>query len=187
MSRDDGFAIADVATGHFDDPKVRKLWRLLGDPDAMTRALVVHFAVLLGSWGEGRRVTVDEAVPVWLTVSDETLAALRSAGLIDRQGRLPRRSWDSWYGPAARRREAARAAGAEGNRIRWGARDKEATGSRSGGDPRPYRTVPTDPSIARAPARRRGGAARIDQGPTSLGEALKGTPLGEAFAAKERG
>ena len=58
MSRDGGFPIADVATAHFNDPKVRRLWRVLGDPDMMARAMTLHFAVILASWGEGRRVTV---------------------------------------------------------------------------------------------------------------------------------
>jgi hypothetical protein len=183
MSRDGGFPIADVATGHFNDPKVRRLWRVLGDSDAMARALTVHLAVVLASWGEGRRMTVDESAPFWLSVSEESIAALRKVGLLDRQGRLPRRSWDSWYGPAVERRDSTR--------ERWrraNARRKEvADGSPRGRNDDtastvPYRTVPSEPSSARAPARRGRGGAR--NGPTSLGEALKGTPLGDQIAAK---
>src|SRR3990167_7508414 len=57
VSRDAGFAIADVASDHLDDDKVRKLWRLLGSQPEMCAAVTLHLAVILSSWREGRRVT----------------------------------------------------------------------------------------------------------------------------------
>jgi len=109
MSREDGFDVADVATGHLDDPKVKALWRSLApDQDRMSRALMLHVATLLASWRQGQRVTVTEAVPVWLDPDAELVAALVDARLLDRTGRIPPRSWRSWYGPAADRRDKLR-------------------------------------------------------------------------------
>jgi hypothetical protein len=112
MSREDGFDVADVATGHLDDPKVKALWRAVApDQDRMSRALTLHLSVLLASWRQGARVTVAEAVPVWLDPDAELVATLQAVGLLDRTGKLPTRSWKGWFGPAWERREARREAG----------------------------------------------------------------------------
>jgi len=117
MSREDGFDVADVATGHLDDPKVKALWRAVApDQDRMSRALTLHLSVLLASWRQGARVTVAEAVPVWLDPDAELVATLQAVGLLDRTGKLPVRSWKGWFGPAWDRREKRRAAGALGGR-----------------------------------------------------------------------
>ena len=117
MSREDGFDVADVATGHLDDPKVKALWRAVApDQDRMSRALTLHLSVLLASWRQGQRVTVAEAVPVWLDPDAELVATLQAVGLLDRTGKLPARSWKGWFGPAWDRREKRRAAGALGGR-----------------------------------------------------------------------
>ena len=63
MSRDDGFAIADMDSGYFEDAKMRDLWQRLRDPDRMARALCLHSATLLASWRAGERVTVTQAAP----------------------------------------------------------------------------------------------------------------------------
>lgn len=122
MSRDDGFDIADVATGLYDDPKVKKLWRALGDETRMTHAMTLHMATLLASWRHGTRVTVDEAVPVWLTPDASLVTELQAAGLLDRQARIPARSWKGWFHPVVERREAVR--------ERW----RRANDKRRGGD-----------------------------------------------------
>jgi hypothetical protein len=57
---------------------------------------------------QGCRVTVDEAVPVWLEPDAELVAALVAVKLLDKVGRLPVRSWNSWFGPAAGRRDTLR-------------------------------------------------------------------------------
>ncbi len=114
MSRDDGFTVADVATGLLDDPKVKALWRDLRDQGRMGHALALHMATLLASWRQGSRVRVDEAAPVWMECDAELVAALVKVRLLDRQGRLPVRSWDGWFGPANSRREARREAGRTG-------------------------------------------------------------------------
>ena len=117
MSREDGFDVADVATGHLDDPKVKALWRSLApDQDRMSRALALHLATLLASWRQGCRVTVTEAVPVWLDPDESLVKALTDARLLDRTGRIPPKSWRGWFGPAWERREKRRKAGALGGR-----------------------------------------------------------------------
>jgi hypothetical protein len=160
MSRDDGFDVADVNTGHLDDPKVRSLWRALGpDQDAMSRALLLHFATILASWRQGCRVPVDEAVPVWLDPDAALVDALRAAGLLDRSGKLPARSWKGWFSPAWERREVRRESGRLGGLRAKGQRpvsdaiamlqapDSGATPDRPTG--RSVRTVRQDrPSVA---------------------------------------
>lgn len=189
MGRDDGFPIADVAVGLLDDDKVRKLWRLLGDQSAMCEAMTTHQAVLLASWGAGRRATIDEACPLWLSPSRPVLDALASVGLLDGKGRIPAKAWSAWFGPAATRRDAARAAGREGNRIRWGqGRDSGATpdpiGSRS---PSGRQAGPSDIHTVPSSARPRSPRGRAVGGPSTLGEALAGTAFGAAIGldAKE--
>ena len=118
MSRDDGFDVADMNTGHLDDPKVKALWRALApDQAAMSRALLLHLATLLASWRQGSRVTVDEAVPVWLAPDGELVAALQSVRVLDKSRRVPTHSWTGWFGPAWNRREARREAGRKGGQA----------------------------------------------------------------------
>ena len=118
MSRDDGCDVAAVATGHLDAPRVKALWRELApDQDRMSRALMLHFATLLASWRQGCRVTVDEAVPVWLEPDAELVAALVKVRLLDRTRRVPLHSWKGWFGPAWDRREARREAGRKGGQV----------------------------------------------------------------------
>jgi len=117
MSRDDGFVIADVSVHLYDDDKVKQLYRELGgDLGRMGHAMMLLEATLLSSWRDGRRRTVYEAAPIWLTVDDELVAALVKVGLLDRSHRKPLRSWTAWFGPAWERREKRRRSGALGGR-----------------------------------------------------------------------
>jgi hypothetical protein len=155
VSRDDGFAIADVDTGLLDDAKVRALWRLLGEPTAMCHALTIREAVLLASWREGHRVTAETSAPVWLPLPTTLLDALVTVGLLDRSHRMPRRSWDSWFGPAYARREERREAGRRGGLAKAKRSSSSATATL-------YPSVPSSsiPSVpSRARPRERGGAA----------------------------
>lgn len=108
MSRDDGFDVADVSTSLLDDPKVRDLWRALGDQGRMGHAVTLYAATVLASWRHGRRVTVTESTPIWLDADETLVIALRDVKLLDRTGRIPLRSWNGWFGPAAGRRERLR-------------------------------------------------------------------------------
>lgn len=118
MSRDDGFAIADVDTSFFADPKVVALARRLRDPVQTAAHLALYQALVLGSWGAGARITFDDAVPAWwFEPVDEIRSNLAAVGLIDAAGRIPKRAWTSWYLPAHTRREARRESGRLGGRV----------------------------------------------------------------------
>lgn len=180
MSRDDGFPVADVSTSHLDDPKVRALWRELGpDQGRMARALVLHLAVVLASWGHGCRVTVHEASPVWQEIDPVLVDALVSARLLDRAGRIPIRSWNGWFGPAATRRETLR--------ERW----RRANTKRTQGDsaatariPRGKNDVPLPPSVPSDRTVRPARARARDEAPSNgaNGEKRPGA-LRDAMAA----
>lgn len=116
MSRDDGFAIADIDTGYFTDDKVNRLWRRLQDVSKMCEALAIHQAVVLGSWASGRRRTVVETVPLWLVPDVDLVGHLMAVGLLDRSQRVPAKSWASHFGPASARRDLRRQAGAKGGK-----------------------------------------------------------------------
>ena len=118
MSRDEGFAIADVDVGLFDDLKLKKLWRGLRDSGLMCQAVTIFLATLLASWGAGERCVADEATPVWLDPDPEIIAALQAAGLLDAEGRIPEQAWTSWYEPARARRDDARLRGQIGGLMR---------------------------------------------------------------------
>jgi hypothetical protein len=153
MSREDGFDVADVATGHLDDPKVKALWRALApDQDRMSRALTLHLATLLASWRQGARVTVWEAVPVWLEPDENALKALTDARLLDKTGRIPVRSWKSWFGPAADRRDKLRDKWRRANERRVLSTPRRNRGGTAAEPPDPS-DRPSGPSVRRAPAR----------------------------------
>lgn len=169
MSRDDGFAIADVSTGMLDDPKVKALWRELGpDEGRMSHAIALYTATLLASWHHGARVTVEEAAPVWLTVDADLVGALVHVHLLDRTRRLKVSSWKHWFDPVASRRDAARERWRRANekrnkvptRLPRGANGGTATDrsvrtgpSGPSGPDRTSPSLPTGPSPTRAPAR----------------------------------
>src|SRR5262245_9075209 len=117
MSRDEGFAIADVDVGYLDDPKVRRLIRSTtgeSDDSLVARCVVLHVAVLLASWRGGDRVAVDDAAPIWLSDVPDLVERLAAAGLLDDTGRIPEGPWESWFGPARDRRNAKREGGRKG-------------------------------------------------------------------------
>ena len=177
MSRDDGFAVADLSTDLLDDPKVKALWRDLGDQGRMGHALTLYTATVLASWRAGARVTLADAAPVWLEIDGELVAALVRVKLLDRTGRVPLKSWKGWFGPAADRRDKLR--------TKWRRANERRSTSVHGGTaavpPPPYRpSVRQDrPSDARA-----GETAQRANGrrPTPLADLV--TP--EAMAALKR-
>lgn len=173
MGRDDGFAIADIAVGHLDDDKVRKLWRLLApDSAAMSEALMLHLAAVLASWGSGRRVTLDEAAPLWLPVDERLAGLLVDVGLLDRSRKVPSRSFTRWYGPAAARREARKAAGSLGGKAKA---KRTSSDARASLYPSGRQAGPSVPSESDRPKRARRepstGSPRGGE-PTKLRDAL---------------
>jgi hypothetical protein len=114
MSRDDGFAIADISTSTLEDVKFRALWRTLNEPGTMSQAVVIYLATLLESWKSGERVCAEVAAPMWVANADTIASILSSVGLLDAQGMVPEHVWDNWFGPAYSRREEKRKAGSIG-------------------------------------------------------------------------
>lgn len=118
MSRDDGFQIADVDTGLYEDPKVKALARRLRDPIQTAVHVALFEALLLGSWGAGERIELEEAAPAWWTEPvDEVRANLTAVEMIDAEGRIPELAWGRWFGPAYDRRQKRRASGAKGGQT----------------------------------------------------------------------
>lgn len=155
MSRDDGFAIADVATDLLDDPKVRRLARATNDEGLTARCLVAYVAVVLASWRLGERVTLEDAAPLWLTGLDDVGERLRTFDLLDISNVIPEPTWDNWFGVAWDRREERRASGRKGGLAKARNRPSTATAepqhSRSDALPVPsVPSVPTVPTVARA-------------------------------------
>lgn len=109
MSRDEGFAIADVSTSHFEDDKVKALWRAVRpDEAAMNAAMTLHEATMLASWRDGKRMTAEDAAPAWMMDVATPTAHLTAHGLLDADGKVPRKSWNVWFGVAKKRREQTR-------------------------------------------------------------------------------
>jgi hypothetical protein len=125
MSRDDGFAVADMDSGYFEDAKMRDLWQRLRDPDQMARATCLHTAVLLASWRQGERVTVAQACPLWLALEPVLIETLKAAKLLDRTGKIPHASFTQWFGAAFARREIRREAGRMGGQASGFARSAQ--------------------------------------------------------------
>ena len=113
VDRSAGFAIADIDSGLLEDPKVRKLARRLRADNDLGAALLVYIATMLGSWGEGRRLTAVEAES-WVEPTPERVAQLQEVGLLDEAARIPAHAWARWFEPAFRRRDAMRVAGKKG-------------------------------------------------------------------------
>ena len=125
MSREDGFQVADIDSGYFEDAKMRDLWQRLHDPDQMARATCLHASTLLASWRQGERVTVTQACPLWLTVDPALVAALKSAKLLDKTGRIPLDAFVQWFGAAFSRRDIRREAGRTGGQASGRARSTD--------------------------------------------------------------
>jgi hypothetical protein len=118
MSRDEGFAVADMATAKHTDPKFKALWRYLRDEVAMNAATVLYEAVQLASWQHGERVTAEDAAPVWMSDVEAPSKALTHVGLLDAESRIPEHAWTAWFGPAVERRRNLREKWAKANRNR---------------------------------------------------------------------
>lgn len=164
MSRGDGFEIADTDTGMLSDPKVVALARRLRDAAKTMTAIGLYDAVRLGSWGCGRRLTLEETLPGWwLDPIDEWVAHLIAVGLLDDEHRIPEHAWQGWYGPAFARRQRYRDLGSRGGLAAH--RDPvERTVERTVEPVRSVPTVPSVPSRGEHEPRRFEGATRTNGG-----------------------
>lgn len=168
MSRNEGFAVADVATAKHTDPKFKALWRLLRDEAAMNAAVVLYESVQLASWQHGERIHAEDAAPAWLTDIDGPVAALNQVGLLD-SGYIPERAWTAWFGAASDRRATLREKWAKANRNRRNPKPTVADTPRSpsgdnGGTAAPVRpSVPSNSSVTplRAPRAEKNGLTPI--------------------------
>ncbi len=153
MSRPDteGFSIMDVSTAILDDPKFLRL--NLRYPDQYLAGVVANTATLARSWAKGRRVTAQEAWPVYRPECPEALDALVSVKLLDRNYRLPAVSWREWFEIAEQRRDATRERNRNSARAH---RERQRGVSTDGASAVAYPTVrpsvPTDPTVTRGGA-----------------------------------
>lgn len=178
MSRDEGFAIADVDTSLYGDTKVARLWRELGDQLLMGCAMSLLEATRLTSWREGERVKAEDAAPTWTPDIARLLAALVASGLLDRTHRIPKKSFETWFGAAKKRRDESRdrwreaKARARARSILNGDSDESPRGHHGESRVTVRPSVPTESKNGRdrEGARGRRGASA----PTRVGDVLAG-------------
>lgn len=166
MSRDGRLGTADTDVNLPGDPKVNALWRRLRRKTAMCEARTIYEDVRLASWRTGERVTVEDAVSVWLDPDPKTLAAMVEVGLLDDEHRIPERAWANWHEPAALRHGIAVAKGMVGGLMRSGLTREQAEAEAArrtlkGPLSHPRRT-------RKAPAK--GGSTRLDPSIPSVTE-----------------
>lgn len=95
-----------------------------------------YLAVLGESWAAGERMTIRDAWVPSLPVTIEAAAeALASIGLLDKSGKVPQKSWDEWFGPAAARIDSLKARGRMGAAKRWNKREKAINGHKPSDGP----------------------------------------------------
>jgi hypothetical protein len=190
VSRGDGFDIADVDVGLLEDPKFRQLARAhAGEEELIARCAIAYVALVLASWEEGDRVTLEDAAPAWLTDLPTLAIALVEHRLVDVEARIPLASWEAWFTPASERREASRERWRKSARGRRGQRPPGGSEGRSGDDdPRgvradtarsPHgvtRTVPSVPSVPTEPS--------SPSSPTELSPLRAAAVAAGGFAAK---
>jgi hypothetical protein len=126
VSREDGFLIANIDIQLLDDYKLKLLRRELG-VDAVLYAIALYLALVLESWGHGKRVTIEEAAPDWIELRPDVISAMQRVKLVDRSRRIPAETWEGWYGPAYRRREGLRRGGKKGGQAKAQARLKPSS------------------------------------------------------------
>ena len=116
--RDDGFLHADIDTNLYSDPKIVQLARTYRDPIKTATAVTMYHALILASWRQGERVTVDEAAPAWWLEPINGIADdLHTVGLTDIEGRIPEHAWERWFRKAYDRRENRRESGRKGGLV----------------------------------------------------------------------
>lgn len=98
MTRDEGFAHADLSTGFLRDPKIRRLRAAAG-----FEGIVAYLDVMLSSWEAGDRYSAAD-----VGVSEEIAAQMIRVGLLDAAGKIPGAAWEAWFGKAHDRREMGR-------------------------------------------------------------------------------
>jgi hypothetical protein len=176
LSRDEGFAIADVDTSLYGDTKVARLWRELGDQALMGCAMSLLEATRLTSWREGERVTVEDAAPAWMLDIDKIVAGLVDVGLLDKDHRIPRKSFTKWFGTAKVRRQASRERWRKSKQLHRSSTDVQSSGALG---PRGHDVETRAPSVPTVPTESKNGRRtetreRRGSRPTRVGDLLAG-------------
>jgi hypothetical protein len=169
--RERGFQWADIDTGLLRDEKLRRIRREL--PQISDRVTLAYIALILESWAEGKRLTVEEAAPEWLDVSSALVDALRTVKLVDRSGRIPAATWREWYERAAAARERLRCAAQVAGRASAQARVERSLNNRSTIANHPVRA---DRSKRLEESKAGRAATRQPSQPTSIRELLPPPP-----------
>lgn len=169
MTRD-AFVRMDIDTRLVYNKRFRALQR--AHPADWANFGMAYIALLGEAWhGRSRDIKLEDAWPSALHCPlADARAALRTAGLIDRQDRIPIEAWEDWYGPAARRSQSAQNAAA----IRW----QDRTHARPQTDRYPNSLSNKPEQQAKPVARARG---------KDLGETNGGAPLDMKSAMKAAG
>lgn len=180
MSSRDGLARADIDTGLFDDPKVKRLARLQRNGRTTAITMTLFVATVLTSWRQNRPVSIHDAAPAWcLFPIDKMVADLVAVGMIADDGTIPSDRLDHWMSGVRARIEGGRA-GAE---KRWGNRDANGYPQGSNSAPNTHTSQPA--SQPDNPARSRARKRETESGPVeSLRDILRRT-TGEPTIATE--
>lgn len=177
MAKADGFAVMDVATDIHNDPKFRALAR--HNAAHVQPAFMAYIALMGECWREAERVTVTASWPALVPYDPTVVESMIAVRLIDRDGRIPRRTWQGWFGKVRERRDL--------NRERWRAsaatqRKKRQNGARaeSPRGPRGARgespaSVPSvvPPSYEEGTDRAHAPSTRAARGPETPGDVLR--------------
>ena len=104
MTRGAGFRNADIDTMLLFDPKLAALRADI--PEHWAWYTIAYLQTVLQSWAQGQALRVAECQLPGMPPDATTV--LRRVGLINGDGRIPAETWQSWYGPAERRRQQLR-------------------------------------------------------------------------------
>lgn len=162
MTKDDGFAVMDVASDLHLDAKFKRIERLA--PGKGIIALGVYVGVLGECWRTAERLTVTDAWPIHLApVDDDLVAVMMTVGLLDAAGQIPEAAWVEWFERVQERRQSIRERWRRGNKNR--AATSRLPRSNNGEAPRGYReetaairSVPSVPPSNGGTERERAGA-----------------------------
>lgn len=99
----------DIATDIVHDPKFRVVYKT--NRAHYPLAITAYIAVLGESWKAGERVDIETGWPIFLAYDAQVVETMKEANLIDGDGRIPEKTWEAWFRPAADRLKRLRNSG----------------------------------------------------------------------------
>jgi len=102
MTRPRGFSSGDFDPAYALDEKFRTMAAAV-DRRTYLAAEGLWWELISAAWRDAQRGAIEKVIP---DSPPDLVAVLRSARLIDHQGRLPRRGFDRWIGAALARRQS---------------------------------------------------------------------------------